>query len=161
MKFRMVDRILSWEPQRVIRGIKAVSFEEYELRERLGDEPCLPESLVMEAMFQLGTWLVVLSTDYTQMGLIVQWDEIQFLSRLRPGHRLQMEVVVRTWRDDGIVLDGRASDGEKTIAVGRRCLAVPVSLPDYHDPDDLRVLFSEIHAGESPTRQPSSPIPNP
>lgn len=145
MKFRMVDRILAWEPRRMIRGVKAVSFEEYELRERLGDEPCLPESLVMEALFQLGNWLVVLSTDYTQMGLVVQWDEVRFLNRLRPGRRLLMEVNVHAWRDDGILLDGSASDGEKTIATGSRCLAVPVSLADYQDPDDLRVLFSEIH----------------
>ena len=152
MKFRMVDRILAWEPRRMIRGVKAVSFEEYELRERLGDEPCLPESLVMEALFQLGNWLIVLSSDYTRMGLVVQWDEVRFLNRLRPGHRLLMEVNVLTWRDDGILMDGSASDGEKTIVMGSRCLAVPVSLADYQNPDDLRVLFSEIH---------QSPIPNP
>jgi 3-hydroxymyristoyl/3-hydroxydecanoyl-(acyl carrier protein) dehydratase len=146
MKFRMVDRILAWEPRRAIRGTKAVSFEEYELRERLGDEPCLPESLVMEAMFQLGNWLVVLSTDFARMAVVVQWEEVRFFDRLRPGQRLLMEVVVRTWREDGIVLDGSALDGAKTIATGRRCLAVPVPLADYHDADDLRVLFSEIHA---------------
>ncbi len=111
MKFRMVDRILAWEPRRRIRGIKAVSFEEYELRERLGDEPCLPESLVMEALFQLGNWLIVLSSDYTQMGVVVQWDEVRFMGRFRPGRRLHMEVTVRAWRDDGVVLDGSVSDG--------------------------------------------------
>ena len=145
MKFRMVDRILTWEPRRLIRGVKAVSFEEYELRERLGDEPCLPESLVMEALFQLGNWLIVLSSDYAQMGLVVQWNEIRFLGRLRPGKRLHMEVRVRTWRDEGIVLDGSASDGDRPVAIGSRCVAVPVALADYHDPSDLRVLFSEIH----------------
>ena len=158
MKFRMVDRILTWEPRRTIRGLKAVSFEEYELRQRLGDEPCLPESLVMESLFQLGNWLIVLSTDFTQMGVVVQWDEIRFLQRLRPGRRLHMEVDVRLWRDDGIVLDGSASDGAQTVAVGRRCLAVPVSLADYQDPADLRVLFSEIHDSSVPA--PASPIPN-
>jgi 3-hydroxyacyl-[acyl-carrier-protein] dehydratase len=159
MKFRMVDRILAWEPRRMIRGIKAISFEEYELRERLGDEPCLPESLLMEALFQLGNWLVVLSTDYTQMGMVVQWDAVRFLGRFRPGQRLHMEVNVRTWRDDGIVLDGSASDGDKVVAIGSRCLAVPVLLADYHDPDDLRVLFSEIHCGEAPESREAGPCP--
>jgi 3-hydroxymyristoyl/3-hydroxydecanoyl-(acyl carrier protein) dehydratase len=145
MKFRMVDRILAWEPRRGIQGVKAVSFEEYELRRPLGDEPCLPESLVMEALFQLGNWLLVLSSDFTKMGLVVQWEEARFPDRLRQGRRLQMEVTVRTWRDEGVLLDGVARDGEKTVAIGRRCLAVPVPLADYCDPDDLRVLFSEIH----------------
>ena len=159
MKFRMVDRILTWEPRRTISGIKAVAFEEYELRERLGDEPCLPESLVMESLFQLGNWLVVLSTDYAQMSLIVRWDEVRFLERLRPGQRLHMDVVVRTWRDDGIVFDGSASDGHRVVATGSRFLAVPANLTDYHDPDDLRVLYSEIHVDEGPEPDETVPCP--
>jgi len=150
MKFRMVDGILAWEPRRVIRGIKAVSFEEYELRERLGDEPCLPESLMMEALFQLANWLIILSTDYTQAGLGVQWDEIRFLDRLRPGRRLHMEIVVQAWREDSILVDGSASDGERTIATGSRCMVALVPLADYQDPQDLRVLFSEIYLDDSP-----------
>ena len=63
MKFRLVDRILDWEPRRVIRGVKAVSFEEYELKRAWGDEPCLPESLVLESLLQLGNWLVIRSSD--------------------------------------------------------------------------------------------------
>jgi 3-hydroxymyristoyl/3-hydroxydecanoyl-(acyl carrier protein) dehydratase len=150
MKYRMVDRILAWEPRRTIRGIKTVSFEEYELREPQGDEPYLPESLIMESLFQLGNWLVVLTSDYSQMGLVLQWDEASFPGRLRPGRRLHMEINARSWREDGIVFDGTAWDGEKTVAVGRRCLAVPVPLADYDDPDNLRVLFSEIHRPEAP-----------
>jgi 3-hydroxymyristoyl/3-hydroxydecanoyl-(acyl carrier protein) dehydratase len=159
MKFRMVDRILAWEPRHMIRGVKTVSFEEYELRRRLGDEPCLPESLVMEALFQLGNWLLVLSSDYTKMGLVVQWDEARFPERLRPGHRLHMEVTVRSWREEGVLLDGTARDGEKTVAIGRRCLAVPVTLADYYEPEDLRVLFSEIHRPEEPEPAETAPCP--
>jgi 3-hydroxymyristoyl/3-hydroxydecanoyl-(acyl carrier protein) dehydratase len=152
MKFRMIDRILAWKPRRTIRGVKAVSFEEYELRKRLGDEPCLPESLVLEALFQLGNWLVILSSDFTRMGLVVQWREVRFPARLRPGRRLHIDVTVRRWRDDGMLFDASASDGQQTIVAGSRCLAVPAPLADYYDPDDLRVLFSEIH---------QSLIPNP
>jgi hypothetical protein len=54
MKFRMVDRILSWEPETRIRGVKTVSFEEYCLRSPLGYEERLPESLLVESLFQLG-----------------------------------------------------------------------------------------------------------
>jgi 3-hydroxymyristoyl/3-hydroxydecanoyl-(acyl carrier protein) dehydratase len=152
MKFRMVDRILAWQDRRMIRGLKTVSFEEYELRRRLGDEPCLPESLVMESLFQLGNWLVVLSTDFARMGLVVGLAEARFLGRLRPGRRLWIDVEVRSWRDDGIVLDGQASDGQTTVAIGRRCLAMPVPLSDYGDPDDLRVLYSEIYRPEGEVR---------
>jgi 3-hydroxymyristoyl/3-hydroxydecanoyl-(acyl carrier protein) dehydratase len=155
MKLRMVDRILAWEPRQSIRGIKAVSFEEYQLREPLADEPCLPESLLVESLFQLGNWLVVLSSDFTEMALVVRFEEIRFPGRLRPGESLRMEIEARSYRSDGIVLDGRGLAGSRTIALGRGCLAMPVPLADYHDPDSLRVLFSEIYLPEGePTGEP-------
>lgn len=149
MKFRMVDRIFQWEPRRLIRGVKAVSFEEYELRRPLGDEPCLPESLIVESLFQLGNWLVMLSSEFEQMGVVVRFEEMRFSDRLRPGRLLCMEAQVRSWRGDGISFDGQASADGQEIASGRGCLATPVPLADYHDPANLRVLFSEIYRPET------------
>lgn len=149
MKFRMVDRILAWQPRQVIHGVKAVSFEEYELRRRLGDEPCLPESLIMESLFQLGNWLLILSSDFQQMGLVVRFEEVHFSARLRPGQQLRLQAQVRSWRDDGVVFDGRGGAAGTEIVAGRGCLAAPVPLADYADPADLRVLFAEIYRPES------------
>lgn len=148
MKFRMLDHIDAWQPRRSIRGVKAVSFEEYELRERLGDEPCLPESLVVESLFQLASWLVILSTDYTQMAMATGWEEIRFPGRLRPGRRLHMAIDVCRWSDDRIEFDASASDGAQSIVTACRLLGVPVPLADYHDPADLRVWYEELHPGE-------------
>lgn len=148
MKFRMVDRISAWQPRSVIQGCKTVSFEEYQLKEAFGDEPCLPESLVMESLFQLGNWLIILSSDFSQMGFIVRIEEIRWQARLRPGQRLMMEAQVRSYRDDGIVFDGHATAGGGVIATGRGCLATPVALAEYQAPEDLRTLFSEIYRPE-------------
>jgi 3-hydroxymyristoyl/3-hydroxydecanoyl-(acyl carrier protein) dehydratase len=76
MKFRMVDRILAYEPRRSIRGAKTVSFEEYQLKAAFGDEAHLPETLLLESFFQLGNWLIVLSSDFTQMGMVVRTERI-------------------------------------------------------------------------------------
>ena len=145
MKFRMVDRILNYQPRRSIRGVKAVSFEEYNLRAPLGCEPALPETLVMEALFQLGNWLIVLSSDFTRIGLLLRIGEVRFGRPLRPGEALTMDVAVRSYRDDGILFDGVARAGDGTTAEGEGCLALPVDLADYCDAADLRVLFAEIH----------------
>ena len=146
MKLRMVDRILAWQPCHSIRGIKVVSFEEYQCKDPFGDEPCLPESLLVESFFQLGNWLVILSSDFTEMALVVRFEEICFRHRLGPGESLRLEVDVRSYRSDGVVLDGRGLIGTRTIVEGRGCLATPVPLADYQDPDSLRVLFSEIYS---------------
>ena len=145
MKFRMVDRICSWEPRKSICGIKAVSFEEYGLRAPLGDDPCLPETLLMESLFQLGNWLIMLSSDFSQMGLLVRWEEVRFDDRLRPGESLRMEIDVVAYRGDGVQFNGRGLAGDRLIGAGRGCLAMLVALQEYHNPDDLRVLFSEIY----------------
>ncbi len=145
MKFRLVDRILQWNACKNIRGVKTVSFEEYELRRPLGEAPFLPESLLVESLFQLGNWLIMLSTDFNRMGLVVRWEEIQFLDQLRPGGSLTLDAEVRSWRADGVVFDGLAKNGADLIAVGRGCLATPVALDGFFNPDDMRTLYSEIY----------------
>ena len=145
MKFRMVDRILAWQPRRSIAGVKAVSFEEYSLKSPWGGQAALPESLVMEGLFQLGNWLIVLSSDFTRMGLLVRIEQVQFHEPLGPGQSLRMDVEVASYRNDGVVFSGVATAAGRPIASGKGCLATPVDLAEFHSPADLRVLYSEIH----------------
>lgn len=145
MKFRMVDRIVEFVPRVSIAGTKTISFEEYELKSVFADQPCLPESLIMESLFQLGNWLIILTSDFSQMGLVIRTGEIQFQQPLGPGESMLMQVQVRRYRDDGVVFDGQALVGQRVIARGNGCLAVPAALTEYYDPEDLKVLFSEIY----------------
>ena len=153
MKFRMVDSIIDWRPRKSISGIKTVSFEEYLLKEPFGGDPCLPESLLMESLFQLGNWLIMLSSDFSQMGLIVRAGKVRFHDHLRPGETLLMEISVRMYRSDGVLFDGRGLSEGREVTSGESCLATPVTLSDYYDPDDLRVLYGEIYRGEDDTAQ--------
>lgn len=145
MKLRMVDRILEWRPRRSITGVKVVSLEEYSLRSPWGGQAALPESLLMEGLFQLGNWLIVLSSDFTQMGLLVRIQQVEFHDLLRPGQSLRMDIEVASYRQDGILFNGIATAAGRRIASGKGCLATPVDLADFHSPADLKVLFSEIH----------------
>lgn len=148
MKFRMVDRIVSFDPGKSISGVKAVSFEEYQLKSVFAAQPSLPESLIMESFFQLGNWLIMLTSDFSQMGLLLRTNEVCFKQPLKPGRSMFMEVNVRSYRDDGILFDGKASVNQQLIAYGKGCLASPVSLAEYYNPEDLKVLFSEIYRPE-------------
>jgi 3-hydroxyacyl-[acyl-carrier-protein] dehydratase len=148
MKFRLVDKILSWAPHERIVGVKAVSFEEYSLKEAFGDEPRLPETLLLESFLQLGNWLILLSSDFQQMGMVVRIAEVRFHDALRPGQRLQMEVKLARQREDGFELSGEGRVNGRPVITGLGCLATPASAADYVNPDDLRVLFSEIYERE-------------
>jgi 3-hydroxymyristoyl/3-hydroxydecanoyl-(acyl carrier protein) dehydratase len=146
MKFRLVDRVLDWAPERHIRGVKAVSFEEYGLRDPLGQEAALPETLLLESLFQLGNWLVVLSTGFRQMAMIVRIERACFDRPVGPGQAVVMQVDVRIWRPDGILFDGAAHVGRERVAHGEGCLAVPVPLDQLCDPIALKTIVGEIRA---------------
>ncbi len=145
MKFRMVDRIIDFEPQKSIRAIKAVSFEEYQLKSAFTNQPCLPESLILETIFQLGIWLIMLSSDFSEMGLLVRTHEIQFKKPVSPGQSMLIEVQVRRYRSDGVLFDGQVWVNQQIIACGKGCLATVVRVAEFFDPNDLKVLFSEIY----------------
>ncbi len=145
MKFRLVDKILSWTPHQRISGLKAVSFEEYSLKAAFGDEARLPETLLLESFLQLGNWLILLSSDFNRMGMVVRLSEVRFHEHLLPGQQVRMDVSFARHHDDGFELSGQGCVAGRPIITGMGCLAVPVPAAEYVNPDDLRVLFEEIY----------------
>lgn len=145
MKFRLVDKIVSWSPYQRIGGIKTVSFEEYCLKESFADEPRLPETLLLESFLQLGNWLILLSSDFKETGMVVRISEVRFHDFLLPGGQLRMEVTLVRRREDGFELSGEGHVNGRAIITGLGCLAVPVPAAEYGNPEDMRVLFSEIY----------------
>jgi 3-hydroxymyristoyl/3-hydroxydecanoyl-(acyl carrier protein) dehydratase len=145
MKFRFVDKITSWSPHQRISGIKTVSFEEYCLKERFGDEARLPETLLLESFLQLGNWLILLSSDFNQLGIVVRISEVRFHDFLLPGQQAHIDVTVVRRHDDGFELAGEGRVKGRTIISGLGCLAASAPAAEYVNPVDLRVLFSEIY----------------
>jgi 3-hydroxyacyl-[acyl-carrier-protein] dehydratase len=152
VKFRLVDQILFWSPYQSIRGIKTVSFEEYGLKEAFGDEPHLPESLLVESVLQLGNWLILRSSDFNQMAMIVRIAKINFHGFLLPGQRLEMEVTLSRLHDGFFRMAGEGRVNGRTIVTGMDCLAVPAPAREFVDPEDARVVFSEIYRPEEKSR---------
>jgi len=144
MRFRFVDQITEWRSGKFIAGLKTVSLEEYTLREAFGADPSLPETLVLESILQLGNWLIILTSDFQQMGMLARIDRVQFIRPLRPGETLRMRVKVVRFREDGVLFDGSGLVGDKPAIRGTGCLAPLVPLDDYEDPADLQVLSEEI-----------------
>ena len=149
MKFRFVDKITSWSPYRQITGIKAVSFEEYCLKAAFGEEPRLPETLLLESFLQLGNWLILLSSNFKTMAMPVRISEVRYDGYLLPGRQLRMSVSVTRQRDVGFELSGEGRVDGRVMISGLGCLAAPVPAAEFVNADDLRVLFSEIYEPEA------------
>ena len=150
MKFRLVDKIISWRPYESITGIKAVSFEEYSLKDPFGDERRLPETLLLESFLQLGNWLILLSSNFNEMGIVIRLFEVRFHDALKPGECVNMHINLGRRREDGFEMSGEGRVNNKVVISGLACLAVPVPTTEYANPEDLKVLFSEIYAPETP-----------
>ena len=146
MKFRLVDTITSWTAWQDIAGLKAVSFEEYCLKEPFGERPRMPEMLLLESFLQLGNWLVILSSDFRQMGMVARISEVRFHDCLWPGERVRLEVRVVRRSADGLELAGQGQADGRSVISGTGCVAAFVPLREYQSPEDLRVLFAEIWA---------------
>lgn len=144
MKFRFVDHIVVWSPWERIQGWKAVSFQEYQLKDVFGDEARLPETLLLESFFQLGNWLILLSSGFQQAGLVVRLSEAKFHGFLRPGETVSMEIRVKRRQRDSLELEGEGRVRDRLIVSGIGCLSKTIPAVDCYDPDDLRVLAGEI-----------------
>lgn len=151
MKFRFLDRITSWTPYERITGCKSVSFEEYSLKEAFGDTARLPETFLLESFLQLGNWLILLSSDFNEIGMVIRLGEVRFHEPVLPARQVSMQVNLSRRHEDGFELFGEGRVDGKIVITGSGCLAVPVPAADFIDPQDMRVLFSEIY-------QPGPPL---
>ena len=149
MKFRMIDRILDWQPAQSIRGVKTVSLEEYFIKSAIDDRPCLPESLLLAAVQELANWFIILASDFTRVGILADAREIRFLQPLRPGESLRINLTARTLDERSFSFDARGRVGPRTVIEADSCRNETLPLPDLLDPDFMRVLFSEIHRPET------------
>lgn len=144
MKFRNLDKITGWEAGRRATGIKAVSFEEYCLKQAFGGPERLPESLALQALIELAGWLVALSTDFRQTALPTDLGPVEFADRLRPGERLELTVEAVATGPDRWTFSGRGLAGGREIIRCSGLEAGLLPLDQLEDPADRRTLFSEI-----------------
>ena len=144
MKFRLVDRIDDWEPFFSVRGRKSVSFEEYQLKTDFGGRAALPETLLLEAGFQLLRWLCILSTNFSKTLWVEEIGSTEFYRPLGPGEAAEISANIVELLGEDVRFDLHGSVNGDRLFVCRASLGHLRPLEDFFDPDDLRTLFSEI-----------------
>jgi 3-hydroxymyristoyl/3-hydroxydecanoyl-(acyl carrier protein) dehydratase len=144
MKMRLIDAIESWESHRSIRGRKVVSFEEYMMRGPLGNAESLPESLALGAVVELAAWLTILSSDFESIALPCGLEAVRILSAVGPGERLELTLRQHVVGNE-IFVNGQGKVGDRMVLEVAELEMGIHPLGEFFDPDDLRVLYSEIH----------------
>ena len=99
----LVDRIVEFEPDRRIVGIKNISDNERSLSRIPGQRPALPPTLLTEAVAQVGA-IMILSKPENQNKLIyfMGIERVRYRGSVHPGDVVRIEGVVRrrSWSSD-------------------------------------------------------------
>ena len=123
----MVDRVVKFEPGKRAVGIKNLTFNEQFFQGHFPEQPVMPGVLQMEALAQLGAWLLLQEQAVEgQLGYFASIKEAKFRRPVIPGDRLRLEVEIlrrrRTWARIGgkaYVDEELAAEGELAIALNQ------------------------------------------
>jgi 3-hydroxyacyl-[acyl-carrier-protein] dehydratase len=93
MRFCLLDRICSLEPDVEVTAVKAVSLSEEYLADHFPEFPVLPGVFMLEAATQAAAWLVRISENYAHsMIVLAEARSVKFMDFVAPGHELHLKV---------------------------------------------------------------------
>jgi 3-hydroxyacyl-[acyl-carrier-protein] dehydratase len=127
--FLLVDRVVEFEPNRRILGIKNVSVNEPFFQGHFPTQPVMPGVLVIEALAQAGGLLTQLSKcddpEGEQLFYLVKIDNARFSKMVVPGDRLELDVELkRTIRNMAMYTAVARVDGAQVASAEILCAEV-------------------------------------
>lgn len=101
MRYFLLDKITAFEPGKRACAVKCVSLTDEILHDHFPDHPILPGALLIEAMSQLGGFLVELSFHTDGRGpvrraVLAQIKDAKFHRGCQPGDRIELEALLES-----------------------------------------------------------------
>jgi len=118
--FLMVDKVLEFESEKRMVGIKNVTFNEPYFLGHFGEYPVMPGVMIIEALAQLGCLLLLESTgEHQKIVYFRSVDKVKFRKKVRPGDVLKMEVIVTHRRGPLWKVDVNAFVDDELVTEGK------------------------------------------
>lgn len=136
MRFHLIDRIDDWDSGRRIRGVKLTSRSESFWRPG-PVEAQMPEALILEALLQAGTWLVMLTTRRQKRAALLSIGSATFAAPVAPGDVLALEVDIASMTDEAVLVSGRVTVGDRLVLEAHDVMC---SLMDAEALEDLDAI---------------------
>ena len=115
MRFHLIDHVDAYEPNQSVVGRKLTSYSE-EFWENSDEGLVMPPPLVLEALCQAATWLIISSTDRRKRAALLSIGSVSFLASVHPGDVLMLEGKIISIGDESAVISGRVTvDGASVL----------------------------------------------
>jgi 3-hydroxyacyl-[acyl-carrier-protein] dehydratase len=148
MRFHLIDRVDAWEAGTSVRGRKLTSLSE-EFWEDAGDGLVMPPPLVLEALCQAGTWLVMITTDRRQRAALLSIGSVEFIAPVRPGDVLSLEAGVDSMTDEIAVVSGRVTVDGRPVLEAQDIMCALIDADDLADLGDTERLQKTLTRAEA------------
>ena len=134
--FLMVDRILEFEPEKRVVGIKNVTINEPFFQGHFPGHPIMPGVLIVEAMGQAGGLLLMKSVPEPENKVVyfMSLDKIKFRKPVFPGDQLRMVLEMSRFRHRICKMKGRGYVGDDLVAEAEMTAMVvdKDTIPDHN-----------------------------
>ena len=119
--FVLVDRIIDFTPGEKLTAIKNVTINEPFFQGHFPNQPVMPGVLVLEAMAQAGSFLVLNSVENPMKKnmFFSSLSEAKFRHPIIPGDQLRIEMILEKFKLGTAFLVGKGYVGEKLVAEGK------------------------------------------
>lgn len=122
MRWFLVDKVTELVPGERIRGLKCVSLGDEVLHDHFPDYPILPGALILEALAQLGGYLVETSFHApgtpVRRAVLAQIKDARFYETVGPGDRLELAATLESSLEGAARVRVEASVEGKRVARG-------------------------------------------
>jgi 3-hydroxyacyl-[acyl-carrier-protein] dehydratase len=130
MRFHLIDRVEAWEPGRSVLARKLTSRAEPYWRDQR-----MPEPLILEALCQAGTWLVLISTERRRRAALLSVGSASFDAPVIPGDVLRIEAEVESWSEETAVISGRVTVDGIAVLEAHDIMCALIDATELEDPD--------------------------
>lgn len=120
MRYYFIDKVTEYVPGETARGVKNVTLSDDVLHDHFPDYPIMPGALIVEAMAQLGGFLLEMSLNEAgrplRRAILAQINNAKFHDMARPGDQIGIHVRLESTIEGAAQVEAEARVGDKRIS---------------------------------------------